>query len=68
MTARPFFYAVVEGGGTGLNLTANHVVHLIKLVNPAVENQATTWRRAGDGAGPPVSSSGHRQLRRRSTK
>ena len=38
----PSISAVVEGGGTGLNLTAaNHVVHLDRWWNPAVENQAT---------------------------
>ena len=34
--------AVVKAGGTGLNLTAaNHVMHLDRWWNPAVENQAT---------------------------
>lgn len=32
----------MKAGGTGLNLTAaNHVVHLDRWWNPAVENQAT---------------------------
>jgi SNF2 family DNA or RNA helicase len=32
----------LRAGGTGLNLTAaNHVVHLDRWWNPAVENQAT---------------------------
>ncbi len=32
----------LKAGGTGLNLTAaNHVVHLDRWWNPAVENQAT---------------------------
>ena len=34
--------ASLKAGGTGLNLTsANHVVHLDRWWNPAVENQAT---------------------------
>ena len=36
------FILSLKAGGTGLNLTAaNHVVHLDRWWNPAVENQAT---------------------------
>ena len=36
------FFLSLKAGGTGLNLTAaNHVVHLDRWWNPAVENQAT---------------------------
>jgi superfamily II DNA or RNA helicase len=38
----PVMLASLKAGGTGLNLTAaNHVVHLDRWWNPAVENQAT---------------------------
>ena len=38
----PLFVLSLKAGGTGLNLTAaNHVVHLDRWWNPAVENQAT---------------------------
>ncbi|MBY6350518.1 DEAD/DEAH box helicase [Rhodococcoides corynebacterioides] len=38
----PILLATVKAGGTGLTLTAaNHVVHLDRWWNPAVENQAT---------------------------
>jgi len=38
----PVMVASLKAGGTGLNLTAaNHVVHLDRWWNPAVENQAT---------------------------
>jgi len=38
----PIFVLSLKAGGTGLNLTAaNHVVHLDRWWNPAVENQAT---------------------------
>jgi superfamily II DNA or RNA helicase len=38
----PVMIASLKAGGTGLNLTAaNHVVHLDRWWNPAVENQAT---------------------------
>jgi SNF2 family DNA or RNA helicase len=38
----PVFVLSLKAGGTGLNLTAaNHVVHLDRWWNPAVENQAT---------------------------
>ncbi|GIZ98508.1 helicase [Tsukamurella sp. TY48] len=38
----PVLVATVKSGGTGLNLTAaNHVVHVDRWWNPAVENQAT---------------------------
>lgn len=38
----PLLLATVQSGGTGINLTAaNHVVHLDRWWNPAVENQAT---------------------------
>ena len=38
----PLFLLSLRAGGTGLNLTAaNHVVHLDRWWNPAVENQAT---------------------------
>jgi SNF2 family DNA or RNA helicase len=38
----PTFLLSLKAGGTGLNLTAaNHVVHLDRWWNPAVENQAT---------------------------
>jgi SNF2 family DNA or RNA helicase len=38
----PIFILSLKAGGTGLNLTAaNHVVHLDRWWNPAVEDQAT---------------------------
>jgi superfamily II DNA or RNA helicase len=38
----PLFVLSIKAGGTGLNLTsANHVFHLDRWWNPAVENQAT---------------------------
>ncbi|BDD83638.1 helicase [Tsukamurella pulmonis] len=38
----PALVATVKSGGTGLNLTAaNHVIHVDRWWNPAVENQAT---------------------------
>jgi len=38
----PVFVLSLRAGGTGLNLTAaNHVVHLDRWWNPAVEDQAT---------------------------
>ncbi len=38
----PLFLLSLKAGGTGLNLTAaNHVFHLDRWWNPAVENQAT---------------------------
>ncbi len=38
----PIFLLSLKAGGTGLNLTAaNHVFHLDRWWNPAVENQAT---------------------------
>jgi len=38
----PLFILSLKAGGTGLNLTAaNHVFHLDRWWNPAVENQAT---------------------------
>ncbi|MEO9222480.1 MAG: C-terminal helicase domain-containing protein, partial [Mycobacteriaceae bacterium] len=38
----PVMVLSLKAGGTGLNLTAaNHVVHLDRWWNPAVENQAT---------------------------
>ncbi|HPB72007.1 MAG TPA: DEAD/DEAH box helicase [Phycicoccus sp.] len=38
----PIFMLSLKAGGTGLNLTAaNHVIHLDRWWNPAVENQAT---------------------------
>ncbi len=38
----PVMLLSLKAGGTGLNLTAaNHVVHLDRWWNPAVENQAT---------------------------
>lgn len=38
----PIFLASLRAGGTGLTLTAaNHVVHLDRWWNPAVEDQAT---------------------------
>ena len=41
-TGPPIFLLSLKAGGTGLNLTAaNHVVHLDRWWNPAVENQAT---------------------------
>ncbi|MFI6433156.1 DEAD/DEAH box helicase [Rhodococcus oryzae] len=40
--AAPVMLLSLKAGGTGLNLTAaNHVVHLDRWWNPAVENQAT---------------------------
>jgi SNF2 family DNA or RNA helicase len=41
-TGPSIFLLSLKAGGTGLNLTAaNHVVHLDRWWNPAVENQAT---------------------------
>lgn len=41
-SASPVMLLSLKAGGTGLNLTAaNHVVHLDRWWNPAVENQAT---------------------------
>lgn len=41
-TGPAIFLLSLKAGGTGLNLTAaNHVVHLDRWWNPAVENQAT---------------------------
>jgi hypothetical protein len=41
-TGAPVMLLSLKAGGTGLNLTAaNHVVHLDRWWNPAVENQAT---------------------------
>ncbi|NEO28844.1 MAG: SWF/SNF helicase family protein, partial [Kamptonema sp. SIO4C4] len=38
----PIFLLSLKAGGTGLNLTrANHVFHVDRWWNPAVENQAT---------------------------
>jgi SNF2 family DNA or RNA helicase len=38
----PLFVLSLRAGGTGLNLTAaNHVIHVDRWWNPAVENQAT---------------------------
>lgn len=38
----PFLLLSLRAGGTGLNLTAaNHVIHVDRWWNPAVENQAT---------------------------
>src|SRR5205085_9806518 len=38
----PVFILSLKAGGTGLNLTrANHVFHVDRWWNPAVENQAT---------------------------
>ncbi|MFV0375188.1 SNF2-related protein [Microbacterium sp.] len=38
----PVFLLSLKAGGTGLNLTAaNHVIHVDRWWNPAVENQAT---------------------------
>jgi len=38
----PVFLLSLKAGGTGLNLTrADHVIHLDRWWNPAVENQAT---------------------------
>jgi hypothetical protein len=38
----PLFVLSLKAGGTGLNLTAaNHVIHVDRWWNPAVENQAT---------------------------
>ena len=40
--APPIFILSLKAGGTGLNLTrANHVFHVDRWWNPAVENQAT---------------------------
>jgi SNF2 family DNA or RNA helicase len=40
--APPIFILSLKAGGTGLNLTrANHVFHIDRWWNPAVENQAT---------------------------
>lgn len=41
-TRPPILIATLKAGGTGLNLTAaNHVVHVDRWWNPAVEDQAT---------------------------
>ena len=41
-TSRPLFLLSLKAGGTGLNLTAaNHVIHVDRWWNPAVEDQAT---------------------------
>ncbi|SDE46680.1 DEAD/DEAH box helicase [Rhodococcus tukisamuensis] len=41
-SSAPIMLLSLKAGGTGLNLTAaNHVVHLDRWWNPAVENQAT---------------------------
>ena len=41
-TGPPLFLLSLKAGGTGLNLTAaNHVVHVDRWWNPAVEDQAT---------------------------
>ncbi|WP_040788909.1 DEAD/DEAH box helicase [Nocardia paucivorans] len=41
-TGPPLMLLSLRAGGTGLNLTAaNHVIHLDRWWNPAVENQAT---------------------------
>ena len=41
-SAPPLFVLSLKAGGTGLNLTAaNHVVHVDRWWNPAVEDQAT---------------------------
>jgi SNF2 family DNA or RNA helicase len=41
-TGPPLFVLSLKAGGTGLNLTeANHVIHVDRWWNPAVENQAT---------------------------
>jgi SNF2 family DNA or RNA helicase len=41
-TGPPVFILSLRAGGTGLNLTAaNHVFHIDRWWNPAVENQAT---------------------------
>jgi SNF2 family DNA or RNA helicase len=41
-TGPPIFLLSLKAGGTGLNLTAaNHVIHVDRWWNPAVENQAT---------------------------
>src|SRR5437879_10609064 len=38
----PLFLLSLKAGGTGLNLTAaNHVIHVDRWWNPAVEDQAT---------------------------
>ena len=55
----PLFVLSLKAGGTGLTLTAaNHVVHVDRWWNPAVEDQATDRAfRIGqtrDGAGPQV--------------
>jgi len=40
--ASPVFILSLKAGGTGLNLTqGNHVFHFDRLVESAVENQAT---------------------------
>ena len=41
-TGPPLFLLSLKAGGTGLNLTAaNHVIHVDRWWNPAVEDQAT---------------------------
>ena len=50
----PLFVLSLKAGGTGLNLTAaNHVVHVDRWWNPAVEDQATD-RAYRIGQGRPV--------------
>ena len=42
VAAPPIFVLSLKAGGTGLTLTAaNHVVHVDRWWNPAVEDQAT---------------------------
>ena len=48
---RPLFVLSLKAAGTGLNLTAaNHVVHVDRWWNPAVEDQATDRASASASA------------------
>ena len=62
----PVFLLSLKAGGTGLNLTrADHVIHVDRWWNPAVEDQATDRaHRIGQtraGAGAPDDHAGHRR-------
>ncbi len=65
------FLLSLKAGGTGLNLTAaNHVIHVDRWWNPAVEDQATTGPSASGSVATCrfVSSSASARWRRRSTR
>ena len=70
-TGPPIFLLSLKAGGTGLNLTAaNHVIHLDRWWNPAVENQATdrAFRIGQRRTCRSASSSAPAPSRRRSTR